>query len=316
MASIKGQDRALQFLSQALQSGRLPSALLFTGPSGVGKKMSAFFIAQKLLCEKNQTGCGVCGSCVRVLQKQHEGLLYVDPEETTIKLEHIQPVHDFFKLRRLNQARIVIIDQAHRMNPFAANALLKVLEEPPEKTHFFLITSQENVLPITIRSRCQKVRFVPLAEKYLQEIQTAPTWALSAAQGRLDLLAQMTEPSRAELRNNATQVLQALVFGSRLTAFSSFKAITESKEDLLFALQLWKQLLRDAWIQHLNSPSFIHMDKKEFIVELTELSTEELDLFYQRFEQMEQSILQNADKMVNLENLWMEFHPSSQAASL
>jgi DNA polymerase-3 subunit delta' len=191
---ILGQQSAIETLGHALQSGRVHHAYRFEGPDGVGKEMAAFALAQALLCERSTTvGCGECSACRRAVKlseedprvPQHPDVLIVgrgvyppsalgtqSRETVAIGVEQIRRVI----LSRIGfpphegKALVVIVRAAHELSQQAANALLKTLEEPPDRVHFVLITSQPNRLLDTIRSRTLAVRFAPLSEQVLATI--------------------------------------------------------------------------------------------------------------------------------------------------
>src|SRR5262245_6123796 len=124
---IRGHENVQQALQDATANGKLPTEMIFRGPESVGKKMDGIDTAQDLLCERGASACGECGSCIRASKLQHEGLLVVQTEETNMKLEDIQPIFDFVRLRLLGRARVIIINDAHKLNIQAANRLLKTL---------------------------------------------------------------------------------------------------------------------------------------------------------------------------------------------
>ena len=194
-ANILGQATAIDTLRRALELGKVHHAYRFEGPDGVGKEMAAFALAQCLQCTQlNGTlACGVCSACRRVITLNEEppqvskhpdvilierglyppAMLGSDSAETsTINLPQIRklvlsrvgyPPHE-------GRALVVIIRRADELNANAANALLKTLEEPPDKTHFILLTSRPNRLLDTIRSRTLAVRFAPLPDDVLASI--------------------------------------------------------------------------------------------------------------------------------------------------
>lgn len=191
---ILGQRPAVETLVRALRSGRVHHAYRFEGPEGVGKEMAAFALAQALVCERGDSlGCGQCGSCRRAVKiqdeeprvPQHPDVLVVgrgvyppsaigtqSRETVAIGVEQVRRV----VLSRIGfpphegRALVVVVRAAHELSAQAANALLKTLEEPPERVHFVLITSQPNRLLGTIRSRTLAVRFGPLSEETLAAI--------------------------------------------------------------------------------------------------------------------------------------------------
>ncbi len=152
-------------LQQRLQQGRLPHAMLFHGPVGVGKYAFARALTQALICkspEADGRACGDCPACHLYTAGNHPDLLLVTPGEGSrvIKVDQIRDLIDRLALSRHGRGyRCVIINPADRMNTAAANSLLKTLEEAPQSTLVMLLSSQPASLPATIRSRCQRLRF-------------------------------------------------------------------------------------------------------------------------------------------------------------
>src|SRR5438874_3233830 len=175
--SVIGHDRVKALLAQALASGRLPPALLLTGPEGVGKRTLAVEVARGLLCDKGPgEPCGECRTCTRTARAIHPDFMIVVPETATgflaretIKIEHIRDaMREIAGLPFEARARLVVIDEAHTMTEQAMNALLKSLEEPPATSHLVLVTASPQALLPTIRSRCQTLRLGPLPSALLE----------------------------------------------------------------------------------------------------------------------------------------------------
>ncbi len=184
---IQGHDQNVELFRRAISRGRLASTFLFAGPPGVGKRMFAQRLAQTLQCEVNPPAemnpCGTCSACRQVLTGQHPDIHVVEkPEDRAfIPLELLIGSRDNrqsglcadisttpFRGKR----KVAILDDADYLNVEGANALLKTLEEPPEHSMLILVgTSVSRQLP-TIRSRCQVVRFSPLAVSVLEELLT------------------------------------------------------------------------------------------------------------------------------------------------
>ena len=149
---------------------RLPHALLLHGPSGLGKLAFAWRFAHVLLCQERGTeaiACGSCGSCQLFSAGTHPDLRLVQPidDSTSIVIDQVREVRDFVALSPHTAARkLVIVTPAQAMNLNAANALLKVLEEPPASSLLVLVTADATRLPATIRSRCRAIVFRPPAE--------------------------------------------------------------------------------------------------------------------------------------------------------
>lgn len=186
MAIYPWQQEIWHQLIDARQT--LPHALLMQGRKGVGKLDFARSLAQGLLCEAplvSGHGCGKCLACGWIAQGNHPDFRCMEPEALTessdagenkgkkasrqIRIEQVRELEGLVNLSaHRNGMRVVIIHPAEAMNPNAANALLKTLEEPPPNTLFILITHQPQYLLPTVRSRCRKVSFpVPPLEQSL-----------------------------------------------------------------------------------------------------------------------------------------------------
>ncbi len=152
-----------QWCGRVVLQERLPHALLFSGPSGLGKMTVARHFAQWLLClyRKEDAACDDCKSCKLVLAESHPDLYIIEPaDDKSIKIDQIRSlVQSLAQSPNAAQQKIVILKQAHTMNRMAGNALLKSLEEPPGATVFILTTDKPSFLLPTIRSRCTPVRF-------------------------------------------------------------------------------------------------------------------------------------------------------------
>ncbi len=178
-------------------------------------------------------GCGSCSACRRVKAGTHPDCLLVAPDGQTIKIEQIRELARLVTLRPLEGPRkIFIIDEADRMPPVTANALLKTLEEPPDRTVLILILSQLRALPPTALSRCQVVRFAPLAEAeavaVLQErgVDDATSRFLArACQGRVGLALGRDPAAWREQRDNAVALLRAVSAEGGETLFNAVEAL-------------------------------------------------------------------------------------------
>jgi DNA polymerase III subunit delta' len=141
---------------------RLPQALLLIGPQSGGAIDFAYKMATAILCAQQQKPCGQCKCCRLGQTRKHPDIYLVKPEQSgeAIKIEQIRDMHQLvFTSPQVANKRIIIISPAEKMNLSAANALLKVLEEPPACVIFLLIAEQISTLPLTIISRCQLWRF-------------------------------------------------------------------------------------------------------------------------------------------------------------
>lgn len=167
--TVLGHKDQIAQLRQAVATQHVASAYLFAGPAGVGKRLVAQYLAQHLLCDAvADAPCGQCLHCARIASHAHPDVFAVAPADDAasgeIAIDQIRTLQGRLQLHALEGShKVAILDQADRMHPAAANACLKILEEPPARTHFLLVSAAPHRLLPTIRSRCQTIHFGPLA---------------------------------------------------------------------------------------------------------------------------------------------------------
>jgi DNA polymerase III subunit delta' len=255
--SVVGHERVRALLARSIRAGRLPPALLLTGPEGVGKRTVALAAARALVCE---TGLGVaceeCAACRRAARGLHPDVTLVEPETATIKIEQVRDMaREVLALPFEARARAFVMDEAHVMTEQAGNALLKSLEEPPATSHVFLVTASPQALLPTIRSRCQTLRLGPLPpallESYLrdragltaEEARLRATVSGGSIGAALALDSDAYRASRSELlavleRSGAVGAVERMEAAQRLADL----------EDPALALTTLRSLLRDALV--------------------------------------------------------------------
>lgn len=151
-------------LAAARAADRVPHSLLIHESPGVGGEWLAFWIARLLLCTSEQKPCGICTACKNASENRHADLTAVQPTEESrqIRIEQVRDVCAELALTSYQGGyKVGIISPADSMNRFAANALLKTLEEPSRNTILILVASQPSRLPATIMSRCQRINIRP-----------------------------------------------------------------------------------------------------------------------------------------------------------
>ncbi len=318
MKGILGHDRVKQGLHQALVKNQVPHAQLFLGPEGVGKFKMALGLAQALLCSESHVDfCGLCSSCLQVQRGQHPGLLVVNTENAQIKMEEARELLKKLHLRNWEGARVVVINDAHKLNLQAGNALLKVIEEPPEKTYFVLVTSQPGKILSTIRSRTQVVRFGPLEEKHLKTITGADGWVLSSANGSVTRAEQLLQDESDDNRKLAMHSLVDVLMAQKtyLQWVEGLQTIAKDKAQLEVILETWKQMLRDLRVQEYKPAH--HSD---LMVELQQAPVgdlRKLDQVFQIISYMQTQLLSNVDRQLLLESGYLKMksiiHPEQES---
>lgn len=307
-SEIIGHKKLLQSLHTIFSGEQIGSCYLFTGPSGIGKRKVAYALIQNILCTKsnNFTACGECSNCQKVANNQHEEILYLEPDGTQIKVQQASEIHRFLNLQRLGKHRFIIINEAHSLNPQAGNSLLKILEEPPAKTTFFLITHSEHSVLRTLRSRSQIIHFATLDKKEIQSHFQLPDWIVASSQGRLDIIETLKDPEQNEVRIQAFESLLTFAQGSFKDFSQNIKNALKDKENALKILSFHQQFIRDAiYLQNdLSSP--IHSDQIEGLKNLAQLTPETLHTIFESLLQLEKDLFGNIDKQLAYENLYLQ----------
>ena len=155
-ADTVGQEHVLQALINALESGRLHHAYLFTGTRGVGKTTIARILAKGLNCEKGVTSepCGECSACVEIDEGRFVDLIEIDAASKT-KVDDTRDLLDNVQYAPARgRYKVYLMDEVHMLSKSSFNALLKTLEEPPPHVKFLLATTDPQKLPVTVLSRC------------------------------------------------------------------------------------------------------------------------------------------------------------------
>jgi DNA polymerase-3 subunit delta' len=170
-SAVTGHRPVLELLSRAVARHTLPQSLVFSGPQGVGKRLTAIALAQALNCDRPQAGalpvdaCGACAPCTRIARGVHADVLLLEPGDSgSIKVDQVREAIDRAGYRPFEgRRRVVLVEEADAVQADTQNVLLKTLEEPPPASVFVLITARPDMLLPTVRSRCQRLRFGPLA---------------------------------------------------------------------------------------------------------------------------------------------------------
>ena len=219
---LVGQEHVVKALTNALDTGRVHHAFLFTGTRGVGKTTIARIFAKSLNCEKGESSdpCGVCNACLDIDAGRFVDLLEIDAASNT----GVDDVRDLIENAQYMPARgrtkVYLIDEVHMLSKSAFNALLKTLEEPPGHVKFLLATTDPQKLPVTVLSRCLQFNLRRLDENQIggQITKILAAENIEAEPAAVKLLARSADGS---LRDGLSLLDQAIAYtGGKLTAAS------------------------------------------------------------------------------------------------
>ncbi len=212
-SELTGQEHVSRTLQNAIDSGRVAHAFLFSGARGVGKTSTARILAKTLNCEKGVTHepCNICPQCIEITKGTSTDVFEIDGASNN-GVEDVRELRDSIKyLPSHSRYKIIIIDEVHMLSTNAFNALLKTLEEPPEHVKFIFATTEPHKLPVTILSRCQRFDFkrVPVAKISTRLREIAEKEGVSISDSSLALIARKGDGS---MRDSLTAFDQVLAF--------------------------------------------------------------------------------------------------------
>jgi len=208
---VIGQSHVTQTLKNAIRAGRVAHAILFAGPRGVGKTSVARILAKAMNCKKGPTPtpCGVCTSCREITDGIAVDVLEIDGASNR-GINEIRELRENIKyMPNHSRFKIYIIDEVHMLTTEAFNALLKTLEEPPSHVLFIFATTEQNKIPVTILSRCQRYDFRRIDNedivKHLQEVCKEASFDIT--EQSLRLLARQASGSMRDALSLLDQVM-------------------------------------------------------------------------------------------------------------
>jgi DNA polymerase-3 subunit delta' len=265
MWQIIGQDRAVLQLKRNLGKGTAARSYLFTGPLGIGKMTLAISLAQALNCPSEESPCGHCPSCQRIAARMHSDVEVIglatggESSHTEIGIDQVRRLQHNASLPPFEgNCKVFIIDGSELLSTEAANCFLKTLEEPVERVVFVLLAVDDEILPATVVSRCQRLELKPapaaVIEAFLIEklgtpppqagllarlSRGRPGWAITAASDNalLEQRAERLESLRAALDGDYEERFS---YAARLAA-----GFGRKRQEVFEVLDLWTAFWRD-----------------------------------------------------------------------
>lgn len=252
---IVGQQAAIAAIRAMLSTEKMPHALLFAGPAGIGKTLTAKLTAAAILCSsEGSEPCGHCQACLLFKQGSHPDYIQVVPDGATIKIDQIRQIKGFAALSpSLGAGRVCLIEDAELMTVQAANSILKLLEEPPSGFVFLLTAGNSKPLLPTILSRCRKISFhlLPasvleqaLMDKGYEQLDAAVAARLSG--GRMGKAIDLLAPDGLAFRTMAVELLNDIHHQDMMSIWNQATKLSGlTGKELTSVLGFFLYLLRD-----------------------------------------------------------------------
>jgi DNA polymerase III subunit delta' len=317
--SFLGNAPVVQVVRRALAWNRLPHALIFAGPSGVGKRTLALLVAQRINClsPAGEDACGACRSCLKIIAGTHPDVREIRPEGTVIRIDQIRALINEVAFEPFEAGyRFAILDSADQMRNETANSVLKTLEEPPSKTYIILITSNPYALLPTIRSRCRMLHFGGLPqqeiEEYLIAIQKFDSKEAGLAaffsNGSLGTALSFDSQHYRKVRKQALGFVQLLLgLSSRFSEASRLAAVESKDKD---GFQLWIEsvmaLLEDVYFAQVAPERIAQRDIADELNQLaTSVSRARIVSAIEAFKALKKELVHNVNRQIALESLYL-----------
>jgi DNA polymerase III subunit delta' len=315
---IYGHEKKIEIIQKALAQKRIGHAYLFSGIPAVGKKTIAWEFVKALNCEKEDAlhdSCGECSSCRKIQRGNHPDVFSVEADGQFIRIDAIREIQEQMKCKPLEaRRRVFVIDDADKMNDQAANALLKILEEPSPSNILILVTARPYSMPSTIISRCQHMRFNPLrfdtvAKFLVDRIGMDDQRALLLAGLSGGSLGHAMELNEDDIVVYRTELIKLLSITQRndpfsLINFASF--LGQGKKEIKQGLNILSTIFRDALVfkETQKNEMLVNQDNSSFIsIQAARLSGGQILQNIALVERTGETIDQNVNKSLTLETM-------------
>jgi len=342
MWQVVGQTRAVSLLKRSLERKAVAHAYLFVGPPHVGKMTLALNLAQALNCEAAEPPCGECSSCQKIASARHADVQIIGlatsgnsteaKPQAEISIDQIRQIQHSASLPPFEgRYKVFIIDGAEQLSSEAANCLLKTLEEPAGKVIFILLATNEELLPATVISRCQRLE---LSHPSVTEVETALIsrweiepqkakllarfshgclgWALSAA---LDdnLLQQHAERRQGLLDITKADYEQSFAYATELAA-----QFSQRRELIQEILDLWLDWWRDLLLAKIGcNEAITNVDLEALLIDGAKgYKLVQIKAFIDSIQAAKEQLKQNANPQLVLEVLMLSMPRKGEGISV
>lgn len=263
---IVGNEKIKKILIETIESNNILHSYMFIGKDGIGKKIMAEEFAKMILCQSNANKpCEICKSCIEFNNNNNPDYIKIEPDGNSIKIEQIRNIQNkIIEKPIISNKKVYIIDDSEKMTTEAQNCLLKTLEEPPEFIVIILITSNENLMLNTIKSRCTKINFDKLTNdeiiQILKEKFESSKYAqniINASEGSMGKVLHFQE--KKELYDTIDDIFKNISNMDIIDLVNKSRIIYQSKNDIFDILNYINTILYQNMKQdYLNNKKYIN----------------------------------------------------------
>ncbi len=264
-----GREEEARLFQNIIKSGRLSQAYIINAPEGTGKKTVTDYIVSLLLCDTHSS-CGVCKSCRSLAARCHPDVVYLtkDPDKASIGVDNVRAIKgEVYTKPAMASFKAVVADAMELATDSAQNAMLKMIEEPPENVVFFLLCSTMAPILPTILSRTVTVNLKPLAPEALRQITGADDFLVSICggnPGRLKSLIGDTEYT--DFRDEVTDAFFSVTAEDAYSPYSAAQRLDKFKARSGEVLDIMLTLARDAYFAKTGLLDYlINSDKVNYV---------------------------------------------------
>ncbi len=276
--NIIGNEKIKAILTSAVSDQNILHSYLFVGIEGIGKSLFAKEFAKMILCMENENKpCKKCKSCIEYASSNHPDFMLIQPEDgKNIKIEQIRYLQEKIAEKPVTSSKkVYIIDEAQTMTREAANCLLKTLEEPPEYAVLILLTSNESKLLTTIKSRCIKIYFMPIANEqvvnYLKQNKldaNITNAMIKESEGSIGRIIKILEEKEKYIQ--IEEIINKLQTQNITKVWLESEVLYKSKENIIPLLEymivvLYENLKKEDKISYANGINIIEEAKQRIL---------------------------------------------------